>query len=259
MGACRCKTPCRGITPMTFLLRAASATVVRSLLIWCALSAMAPPAGQGLELNPIMVEIAPGQLSASLKIVNHNASAISFQVRAFGWQQGANDQDTLTPTSELLSSPPLGTIAAGGAQLIRLVLRRPPQGREESYRILFDQLPAPADNGTVRLLVRFSIPVFAEPQARIEPQLEWSVARQQGRYWLVASNTGAQHITLGDLQAFSADGHPLQLSVNAPPHILPAATRRWQIDTSEGLGPGWIRVTAARESIDVRVPLPASP
>jgi len=114
----------------------------------------------------------PGQLTAVLTVIADGNAETSFQVRPYAWTQ-PNESDQLTPTSELAVSPPLGTIPPGGTQVIRLVLRQAPTAREANYRILLDQIPPPAAPGTVRLALRLSIPVFAEPAARTAPQLQW--------------------------------------------------------------------------------------
>ena len=96
----------------------------------------------------------------------------------------------LEPTTELLASPPIRTIAAGASQVMRLVLRRPAKGREASYRILLDQIPPPAAPGTVRIALRLSIPIFVEPLERAAPHLQWRVEASLGQAELVAVNDG---------------------------------------------------------------------
>src|SRR5512139_358474 len=146
------------------------------------LSLSVPARAQGIEVTPANIEMAPGQTAAALTVVNRNDRKISFQIRGFSWQQDKAGNDILTPSTEILSSPPLATIQPGAIQVVRLVLRHPPQGREGTYRILFDQLPPPAVAGVVHVLLRISIPVFAEPgEVRIAPRVRWRITRDAGR------------------------------------------------------------------------------
>src|SRR5690348_11194329 len=112
----------------------------------------------------------PGVMATVVNLGNQGDREISFQIRAFSWRQSATD-DPLSPTEELSVSPPLGTIVPGTTQVARLVLRRPPRGQEATYRILVDELPPPAAPGVVRVAVRLSIPVFAEPPERVSPRV----------------------------------------------------------------------------------------
>ena len=107
--------------------------------------------------------------------------------------------DELQPVSELLASPPLATIPAGATQVVRLVLRRPAIGREASYRILLDQIPPPAEPGTVRIALRLSIPVFAEPTAHAVADCAGRSNPRGGKLYLVAVNEGSRHETVRDL------------------------------------------------------------
>lgn len=217
------------------------------------------PAQAQLEVNPVNVEVAPGQLAASFKVTNRDSRPIAFQIRPFAWQLDAQGEDQLSATSKLMSSPPIATVPPGASQVVRLVLVQPPQGREGTYRILLDELPSPGEGGMVHVLLRLSIPVFAEPQSRVAPHLQWRVANEGGQYWLVVSNDGTKHLTLSNLQVFGPDGRPLQLKMGAPPHILAGATRRWQIETDRSLPGSSIRVMANRGTVNEQIALPAGP
>lgn len=193
-----------------------------------------PAAARGLEVTPVIVQMAAGQTAAALTITNDTNQKVSFQIRGYSWQQDGSGNDSLTPTDELLSSPPLATIQPGASQVVRLILHQVAANREQTYRIIFDQLPPPSEAGVVHVLVRLSIPVFAEPQGRIAPQVRWRVVRNGARWWLTATNTGSQHMSIRTIRLETPDRQPLQLEINSPPHILSGATRRWAI-MSNGL------------------------
>jgi len=48
----------------------------------------------------------------------------------------------------------LGSMKSLSKRFCRLILRRPPQGHEATYRILLDQIPPPAEPGPARLYTR---------------------------------------------------------------------------------------------------------
>lgn len=218
---------------------------------------------QGITVSPINVEMGPGQMATVLTVGNQTDHEIAFQIRAFAWQQNRAGEDQLTPTDELQASPPLATIPAGGTQVARLVLRRPPQGQEATYRILFDQLSPPAESGRVNIALRLSIPVFAEPASRVTPQMLWRIAAQGGQAWLVAVNAGSRHQTVRDFALHTADGRALQIEIKTPPHILAGGSQRWRIVARGApLVPGAVlRLTANADSgaIDQEVRVDAAP
>jgi fimbrial chaperone protein len=222
----------------------------------------APAGAQGLEVAPTNIQLAPGQSAVALTITNRNERKISFQIRGFSWGQQGAEEDILTPTDAILASPPLATIEPGAAQVVRLVLKHPPEGHEETYRILFDQLPPPDEAGVVHLLIRISIPVFAEPSTRVSPRVHWRITQHGGRSWLVATNDGTRHLTVHDIKLQSADGRALGVEIKSPPHILAGASRRWPILTEDPIATNQvIRLTAGADSgaIDERVSPDSSP
>lgn len=225
-----------------------------------------PPAAgiaraQGLSVFPVNVQLAPGQLAAALTVTNQSDGEISFQVRPLLWQQ-QDGAEHLATTEDLLASPPLGTIPAGATQVVRLVLRKPPQGREASYRILLDQIPPPASPGTVRIALRLSIPIFAEPAMRAVPHLQWRIVSSSRQSYLEALNDGDRHETVRDIM-LASPGSTDKIEANVSPYILANSTRRWRIVTpGPPLAPGAnLRVTAQMDSgpLDQPVPVVAGP
>ncbi|MGZ3172056.1 MAG: fimbrial biogenesis chaperone [Croceibacterium sp.] len=235
---------------------------VAALLVCASLPAYDAASAQGIEVAPVNVQLAPGQQATTLTVTNHKAEKIAFQVRGFAWQQDADGNDVLTPTDVLLSSPPIATVQAGGSQVVRLVLRQPPQGREATYRIVFDQLPPPSEPGVIHVLVRLSIPVFAEPQVKVTPAVHWRVANQGGRWWLIAVNGGTRHLSVSKLKLVAPDGKELEVDINSPPHILAGATRRWPIQATAAISPNEVlRLTGSADvgAIDERISIDAGP
>ncbi len=213
-----------------------------------------PGRGQALTVLPISIDMAPGQMAAALTVIDEGDKETSFQIRPFAWAQpGGADQ--LSPTDELLVSPPLGTIAAGARQVVRLVLRRPPTGKEATYRILLDQIPPAAAPGTVRIALRLSIPIFAEPASRVSAPLQWRIETSGGQAFLVAVNSGTRHETIRNVGLRSAAGAALQIEANASPYVLAGATRRWRILTASPVG-GVVRLTATGDAGAIDQPVP---
>jgi len=142
----------------------AVAKVVTAILVLAASSLTA--GAQALSVLPVNVFLSPGQKATSLTLTNQGTTETAIQLRAYAWNQKDND-DPLTASDAIVVSPPLVRIAPGTQQVVRLILRETPQGREATYRLLLDQIPPPAEPGVVHMVLRLSIPIFAQPAGPI--------------------------------------------------------------------------------------------
>lgn len=184
---------------------------------------------QSLTVLPVSIQMEPGQLAGSLTIVNDGTAETSIQVRAFKWSQTADGTEQLTASEDVVASPPIGTIAAGATQVVRLVLRQAVGDKEQTYRILVDQIPPAAQSGTVRIALRLSIPVFAEPTARANAHVVYHIARSAAGSSLVAVNDGGKHETIRDVVLTTAAGGAVKLAPGATPYLLAGTTHSWKI------------------------------
>lgn len=192
---------------------------------------------QSLQISPISIEMQPGQMATTLMVTNKGASASTLQIRPFQWSQ-SNGADQLTPTDQLLVSPPLTEIAPGDTQIFRLVMRSPAARVETSYRILLDQLPQPAAAGAVSIALRFSIPIFSEPDDPARSQINWRIDNAPGGFVLVGVNQGNQHIRILNPVLKTSGGQKIILKPTGSPYILPGARNTWPIATKTHFIPG---------------------
>jgi len=216
---------------------------------------------QSLTVLPVTVEMTPGQMAVSLTVINQGTSETSIQIRAYDWSQsGADGEDQLTASDALLASPPQALIAPATAQVVRLVLRRGPKDKESTYRILLDQIPAPAQPGVVQIALRMSIPIFAQPTGVAVPSVKYRVERDAGKMFLVAVNGGARHETIRDIVLKTADGKVVKTETDASPYVLAGATRRWRIVDQVGLPAtgGTLHLTAHADAGAVDQPVSVS-
>lgn len=190
---------------------------------------------QALSVLPVNVFYSPGQKASSLTVTNLGTTETSIQVRIYAWSQPAGG-DQLTESDAVVLSPPLATIPPGSSQVIRLILRQLPQGREATYRMLIDQIPPPAEPGIVHMVLRMSIPIFAQPPTRAVPHVQFHLEMDAGKLVLVGINDGLSHESVHDIVLSTSDGRKLKAEPGASPYILAGATRRWPI-AAEGALP----------------------
>ena len=205
-----------------------------SLLAASALLLPAASAAQSLTISPVNIEIPAGQSSVAITVTNDSKVPTTYQVRPHLWSQDAEGNDSLVPTTEVLISPPLGTIPPQASQTIRLVLRRRPVATELSYRIILDQLPGAAVEGAARMVLRFSIPVFAPAAEKQAPLISWLVESANGQNVLVAVNRGLQHAKLWEMAITAAGGAPMTFESTGPQYVLAGTTHRWPFAPRKG-------------------------
>ena len=160
---------------------------------------------------------------------NQGPSPIDAQIRVYRWSL-VNGEEKLEPTDDVVASPPAASIAAKAEYITRIVRvsKRPLQG-EESYRLLVDQLPDPSQqkNGTVNLLVRYSIPVFFGAADKKSPALAWSLAKNGDKVVLTAHNSGDRRLRISALHLRDAKGKTVSFGAGLAGYALGQSTKRW--------------------------------
>jgi fimbrial chaperone protein len=190
-----------------------------------------------LEVQPVVIEVPAPARSAVLMVANRGTTPTNVQIRSYAWQQNGN-ADSLVRTGALFASPPIAEIPPGSSQIFRILLRQPPQDREASYRLLLDELPTPASPGQIRMALRLSLPVFAQPEGRTRADLHWQ-ALQTGPSGadIVAVNRGTRAEKVIGLGLSIGHARPVPAASLANSWILPGAERRWHVDMPRPLDP----------------------
>ena len=156
----------------------------------------------GLQVSPVTLTLQATQNADGLWLSNTGDDVVHAQVRVYHWTQ-ENGVETLTPSRELLVSPPMVQLAAADRQLIRVIRTGAATGTaENSYRVIIDELPVEMkERKGLQLVLRYSVPIFtAAPGAQSPaPQLAWSLRREGGQAVLEVANGGGMHAQLADL------------------------------------------------------------
>lgn len=198
-----------------------------------AASLLAAPARAGsFQINPIRVDLGPGQASQTLVVRNDGSEPLVVQSSVQAWTQ-EDGQDVHAPTSEALVTPPIAQIAPGGEQVLRVGLRRAPDAtRQLTYRLFVQEVPGPpAANVTgLQVALRVSLPVFVAPVAAARRDVAWSVARGgAGEVALIVENRGNVHVQVLDLALHAPGGEaPLARQAHVA-YVLAGQKRRFAL------------------------------
>jgi len=213
-----------------------------------------------LQITPVTIELPPSAAAASMTLSNPGGRPIYGQVRTYRWTQ-ENGTDVMTPTDALAASPPLLQIGANAEQLIRLVrTSRGTPAAEESYRVLIDELPAPGtpvDNGvTIRL--RYSVPVFVEPDAaQASPRLDWRVEPDGTGMRLAVDNRGGRRAQISAVRLVDARGVVHEVTRGLLGYALAGSTRRWPLKlNADAAALVRVQATVNAQPVDARLTPP---
>lgn len=200
-----------------------------------------------LETAPTTIVLSEGRTGV-LHLANRAAYPVTIQVEAFDWIQD-DGGERLEPSASLQASPPMAELAPGARQTVRLRALGPAAGREEAWRLLVSELPAPGrpGGGEVRVLLQVSMPVFAGGLGR-DAALAWRARRQGPDVVLSAANGGDRHAKLSGL---TLAGVPVPGGELA--YVLPGAVRHWRVPAPPGEGPLALRggTGSAGEPLDM--------
>ncbi|WP_321843624.1 fimbrial biogenesis chaperone [Paraburkholderia bannensis] len=218
-----------------------AAWAVAAALLWAL--AVDDAAAATLQISPVTIEFSAAEVATGLTLRNPGETPLYGQVRVFLWNE-ALGEDVLTPTGDVIASPPLIEIAPHSDQLVRLVRANapgasPPQGAsaagaaEQSYRILIDELPAPGTPGAegVTIRLRYSVPVFVDaPGVGVaRPVLAWRLVHGPQGYALRADNSGTKRAQIAAVSLFDDAGHRWDVTQGLLGYALARQSRQWSV------------------------------
>lgn len=185
------------------------------------------------SISPLRVELSSGAKTGALTIRNQEETPVVVQAELMLWEQ-VDGEDRLSPTRDVLVSPPVFTLPGNGSQLVRVALRRPADTqRELSYRLILTEVPQPAspDFNGLSVALRISLPVFVAPLATASQRLEWSSARNaDGAITITARNVGNAHARILKFSVAPAASSATAIPQDVTAYVLPGQARTWTID-----------------------------
>lgn len=161
-----------------------------------------------VSLSPVLLTVdAAHERATVLTVKNLDQQDVEFTAEVFSWSQ-QNGQDVLTPVRDVLINPPRVKVKPGETQLVRLALRVPAKGEQQTYRVILQQLPDTAQppspptgqgsgssdasqptKATFKALFKFSVPLVVG-RATAQPNNRVTVQRTPAGQQLSFSNTG---------------------------------------------------------------------
>jgi fimbrial chaperone protein len=216
-----------------------------------------------LQIQPVRLTLPASGHAGKIKIINQSPQPAVLQARIYAWSQAQDGTDRLEPTSDVLFSPPIMTIEAGGTQTLRLAQRHDPSAgaaSERTFRMALEELPSKSEGTGLTLRMRYLVPVFSGGEDGHAGPVNIQLVGTGTGCRITLENEGTRHVSVRKLEG-RADEETLD--VPAPLYVLggarislpcpPALRERRNIeqihlDTDAGI------FTGARDAAEPRVP-----
>jgi fimbrial chaperone protein len=186
------------------------------------------------SVNPVRVTLSAKQPVAAITVRNEGPQPAVIQLETHAWSQDQG-HDVLVQTSDVLATPPIFTVPAGKAQILRIGLRRPSNATGEvTYRLVLREVPQanPATQG-LQVALKISMPVFVVPATKVAPALQWKATRTaDGKIRVHLTNTGTAHVQVSKIDLALAEGGVALGSHTLAQYVLPGNSRSWAIDAT---------------------------
>jgi len=188
-----------------------------------------------IGVSPVRVTLSDKQKIGTITVRNGGTEPVPMQLEALNWSK-EEGEDVFTSTRELIVSPPIFTIPAGGSQLLRVGLRGAPDAKRElTYRIFLQELPPPPtpDFNGAKMLMRVSLPVFVLPKVAANPLLRWQAVRtSDGSLKISLTNDGNAHIQIINFSLSKPGSAQPWISQKASDYALIGQSLDWILPAS---------------------------
>jgi fimbrial chaperone protein len=203
------------------------------------LAVIGPASAGSFQVNPVRATLSPDKPIGAMTVRNIGNEPTVLQLEVMNWSQ-EQGKDVYTPSRELLATPPIFTVPAGGSQIVRVGLRRPPDAqRELTYRLFLQEVPPPPKPGFqgLQVALRIGVPVFVPPATVQPPVLAWRIIRtREGQLELSLANNGNSHVQVANVRLVRPDGGELGKQPIAA-YVLPGQSSNWPLKDIKAAAP----------------------
>jgi fimbrial chaperone protein len=199
-----------------------------------------PAAASSLDVTPVRIQVLAPDAASTVTVTNPGDQPLVLQLRLFKWSR-VNGKDALTPTQDVVASPPLTKLAPGQPYVVRIIrVSKAPVASEEAYRLIVDEIPnsqAMPQGFGPRFALRESLPVFfTDPAAA--PKLSWDAVLQNGKLVLKARNEGGRRVRISALNVTTASGMSLSYGDNFVGYVFGRSNEQWSKALPKGIAAG---------------------
>ena len=202
------------------------------------------------SVTPVRIFMTPRDRAVAVTVVNEGNEELVMQSELYQWTQNPTGEDTLTPTEDVVLSPPILKLGPKARQVLRLArVGAAPAGREQSFRMIVREVPEakPSQDKEVKvqMALAFSLPIFITP-AGAKRNLRCAVERSAPQVVKVeCTNAGNAYAQIRGMTLQSAAGEAIATR-DVVAYILPDIKRAFELQSASARIPaGSVRLNVA--------------
>lgn len=171
----------------------------------------------------------------TMTVGNAGEAEVFIQTELMAWTQQA-EKDVYTTSREILVSPPMFKIPAGGEQTVRIrYMGGQATKLERTYRLFLQEVPqAKSDPSMISATLKMGVPIFIQPEKISPAQFAWRATRSADGVIVQVNNTTNSHIQFTGLKLSTPDGKLLS-DEKVFVYVLPGQTYHWDIKLKQPL------------------------
>ncbi|MBL8521193.1 MAG: molecular chaperone [Betaproteobacteria bacterium] len=221
---------------------------------------IAVPAVAGVfSVTPVRIFMTPKDRAIAVTLSNEGDQPVALQAELNVWSQGADGADVLTPTDDLVLSPPIIKLAPKARQVVRLASLKPADAsRQLTYRLIVREIPEAATPGKsiqVPVALALSMPVFITPPPAAR-KVGCTATAKGSEVLAVCKNDGTAYAQVREA-VLKRDGAEARFEGGA--YILPGAARTLALKSDKPFAKGAAQLAVTfddgkSQSFDVMLP-----
>lgn len=215
-------------------MKVSTARRLARLFAGCALAAAGPSWADGLNVSPVVVEIASPRKAVAVTITNDSNRTATFQADTFLWRQ-VDGVDHYEPDDELMVVPAIVEVLPNGSQVFRVMLRVPTLSPvERTYRVMLEDISADVarvEGSGLSFRFKHNLPVLIAPSVKVVNSMQWKACTstpRAGEACVRLRNSGNRRIKI-DTIIVAGEGWTQSLPLQPQPNVLAGAEREWRL------------------------------
>ncbi len=193
-----------------------------------------------------------------LTVGNAGDKEVFIQTELMTWAQ-QEGKDVYTSSRDVLVSPPMFKVPAGGEQTVRIRFLGDRSTKvERTYRLFLQEVPqqSKSDQATISATLKMGVPIFIQPEKSDLAQFEWRAMRSAEGASVQVSNTTNSHIQFTALKLSTQSGEVL-IDEKVFVYVLPGQTYRWDVKLKQPLPKGKLLLQASSDRDEIKATIEA--
>lgn len=215
--------------------------------------------GSSIEVNPVRLQMLPGQKITSFEITNYSGAQVVLQLSAVRWTK-VFGKDRHEETKDVVITPPLMHLNPQEKQLVRIGITTPPNAKKgETYRIIIKEVPSSnvMPSLSINTLLEIRVPLVVAPLVPSQPKIIWKVTRSGAKkLTLSLQNVGESYISLHGISLSNKNEKKPFVEKPISYYILPSQKQEYEFDLPNSLKKSDVEIKADTDQGEITAIVP---